>query len=258
MKKMVYDLDQFIDVSILESHHLETCAGIAQSKTFMSSRVIPHFEMQNNIPELIKFKKQEGYRVAQIFDEGARHLNFEEKRVFAKLTHEQKKRFLQLYKKAYWDGEYVRVAYPRKEFWTEHDSIFYSDKCEWQENAQHFPGLKKFIASLPFIDIGRVAFFITYHYLHSDVHYDRENNVYDGSHHYIWINPFKNKRFFLLDDDGQKTYVNSKVAIFDGMKLHGSEPADQMTYTLRVDGQLSEEFCQKVGLPWKQRNGSKN
>ena len=257
MGKIVFDLDPFINVSAIESYHLEICAGIARSKTFMSSRVIPHFEMQNNIPELIKFKKQEGFRVEQIFDEGARHLNFEEKRVFTKLNHEQKKRFMQLYKKAYWDGEYARVAYPKKEFWSEPEAIFYSEKCEWQENAQYFPNLKKFINSLPFIDIGRVVFFITYHYLHSDVHYDRENSIYDGRHHYIWINPFKNKKFFLLDDKGRKIYVNSRAAIFDGMNLHGSEPTDQMTYTLRIDGQLSEEFCQKVGLAWKQRNGRK-
>lgn len=253
MEKKIYNLDPYIDVGILENCHLEICAGLAKSKTFMSSRVIPHLEMENNIPELINFKKNEGARVAQIFDEGARHLNFEEKRVFTKLTHEQKKRFLQLYKNAYWDGEYVRLCYPRQEHWGEPEAIFYSDKCEWQENTPHFPQLKKFIHSLPFIDIGRVSFFITYHYLHSDVHHDRENDVYDGRHHYIWLNPFNNKKFFLLDDMGNKTYVPHKAAIFDGTQLHGSEPASKMTYSIRIDGQLEESFCKKVGLLWKKR-----
>lgn len=251
--KLFYNLEPYVDIAELEACHLEICAGIARSETNMASRVIPHFEMKGDLKALIEFKKSEGARVAEIFEEGARHLSFGEKKVFAKLNHEQKKRFLQLYKGAYWDGEYVRLRFPKREFWNRHDSIFYADMCDWHSNAQYFPKLKSFIEKLPFNEIGRVIFFVTYHYLASDVHYDRENGVYNGERHYLWLNPFQQKKFFLLDDEGNKTYINHKAAVFDGMKLHGADPAPQMCYTIRVDGQLKREVCEKVGLPWVER-----
>lgn len=250
----IYNLEPFVDFKALEKCHLEICAGIAQSETNMASRVIPHYEMQNNMTELIKYKKAEGPRVQEIFEEGAKHLNLAEKKIFLKLNHEQKKRFLQLYKKAYWDGEYVRIKYPKREFWGQADSIFYEDECEWHQNSQYFPQLLEFLKTLPFDQIGRVIFFVTYHYLHSDVHYDRENSVYDGQHHYLWLNPFENKKFFLLDDLGQKTYIKHKAAMFDGTILHGAEAATFTTYSIRVDGQLSKEVCDKLHLPWKKRS----
>lgn len=253
MNRLIYNLEPYVDFTELESCHIEICAGIAKSQTNMASRVIPHYEMENNLAKLIEFKKKEGARVAAIFDEGSKHLSWSEKKVFSQLDHEQKKRFLQLYKKAYWDGEYVRIKYPKKDFWQKPDSIFYAQECEWHQNSQYFPKLKSFMDKLPFLEIGRVLFFITYHYLASDVHYDRENNVYDGKNHYLWLNPFQQKRFYLLDDDGNKTYINHKAAIFDGLKLHGAEPAPKMCYTLRIDGQLKKEVCDQVGLNWSQR-----
>ena len=250
---MIHELEPFIDVNLLEECHLEICAGIAKSKTNMSSRVIPHFEMQNNLAALIDFKNSEGARIANVASENEDLLTAEENVYFQTLSHEEKKRFLQLYKKAYWDGEFVRLKFPKVEFRNDKWATFYSSKCEWHPNVEHFPKLRKFIETLPFTEIGRVLFFVTYHYLHSDVHYDRKDNWYDGQNHFIWFNPFGKKKFFLMDDKGQKSYVKSKAAFFDTSALHGTEPLPEMSYSLRVDGQLAKDFCQKTGIKWKSR-----
>ena len=248
------NLDDLIDVTELEKCHLEICAGIARSKTNISSRVIPHFEMQNDFEKLIQFKSAEIARIDGVAHEGHEVLQSnEEKAYFSQLTHEQKKRFLQLYKKAYCDGEFVRLKFTKQDFLQHPFATFSDSMCEWHANAEYFPQTINYIKSLPFKEIGRILFFVSYHYLHSDVHYDRKDNCFDGKNHFIWFNPFKQKKFFLIDDHKTRHDINSKTAFFNTRYLHGAAPSDKMTYTLRVDGQLDEKFCKQAGILWKQR-----
>lgn len=247
-------LDDYIDVSGLENCHLEICAGIAKSKTNMSSRVIPHFEMQNDFAAAVNFKSNEGARIRNVASEDMALLQTEEeKSYFNGLNHEQKKRFMQLYKNAYWDGEFVRLKFTRDEYLQHPFATFFDSMCEWHPNATHFPKTVDFIKSLPFAEIGRVLFFVSYHYLHSDIHYDRKDNCFDGKHHFIWLNPGRQKEFFLIDDEDRKHSIQSKSAFFNTRYLHGAAAAGKMTYSLRVDGHLDEEFCKKSGILWTKR-----
>lgn len=251
---VIKELDDFVDVTELESCHLEICAGIAQSKTNMSSRVIPHYEMQNDFNELIQFKSNESARIGNVASEGLEFLTTEqEKKYFKLLNHEQKKRFLQLYKNAYWDGEFVRLKFTRNEYLQQPYATFYDSMCEWHPNAEYFPNTVNFIKSLPFKEIGRVLFFVSYHYLHSDVHFDRKDDCFNGQHHFIWFNPNRQKKFFLIDDHRKQISFNSKTAFFNTRYLHGATPSDKMTYSLRVDGQLREDFCKQTGILWARR-----
>ena len=137
---LIKNLDDLINVSELEACHLEICAGIAKSKTNMSSRVIPHFEMQKDFDQLFRYKSSEQARIDSVANEGSEILRTEEeKNYFNQLTHEQKKRFLQLYKKAYSDGEYVRLKFPKNEFLRHSFSTFNDSMCEWHPNSEFFP-----------------------------------------------------------------------------------------------------------------------
>lgn len=250
----IKNLDDHIDVSALEECHLEICAGIAKSKTNMSSRVIPHYEMQGNFDKVIDYKLNEGPRIGNVAKEDADILTTDAERAhFHSLTHEQKKRFLQLYRNAYWDGEFVRLKFTREEFLQQPFATFYDSMCEWHANAAYFPKTVEFIKSLPFSEIGRVLFFVSYHYLHTDVHYDRKDKCFDGKHHFVWFNPAKQKNFFLIDDNRKKHPIESKSAFFNTRYLHGAEASAKMTYTLRVDGHLDEAFCKKSGILWTSR-----
>ena len=252
--EFIYGFDDLLDVRALERLHLEICYGIAKSQTNMSSRVIPHYEMTGSFDDLLNFKQNENARISAVANEGAEHLHdVEELNYFSKLSHEQKKRFLQLYKKAYWDGEFVRLKFTKQENAKDQFATFYSSSCEWHPNAENFPQLLEFIKKLPFADIGRILIFVSYHYLKSDVHFDRKDNVFDGRHHFIWFNPFNQKKFFLIDDNNTKRYVKHKSSFFDTRCLHGADEAPQMTYTLRIDGQLNKDFCEKNNILWRPR-----
>jgi hypothetical protein len=43
--KMYYDLESQIDMKGLEDLHFKICLGIAKSLKFISTRLIPHYEM---------------------------------------------------------------------------------------------------------------------------------------------------------------------------------------------------------------------
>lgn len=252
---LITPLDKFIDIAPLEACHLEICAGIAKSNTDLSARVIPHLELEGSWEELLKFKSNEADRLAAVKDEGEDLLTENEFNYFKELSHVERKRFMQLYKNAYCDGEFVRLKFTKPKYWggvEDKYATFYSDKCMWTQEVMHFPKTMDFINSLPFVDVGRILLFFTYAHMPSDLHFDRTDDPFDGRHHFIWFNPFSQKKFFIVDGE-QKQYIDSKVCMFNTTHLHGSDASRQATYTLRVDGQLSKEFCDKVGLTWQPR-----
>ncbi len=250
----IKNLDTYIDVQKLEACHLEICAGLARSETNISSRVMPHFEMQNEIEKLIAFKNNEDSRIYNVATADVNEsLSDEERKYFLKLNFEQRKKFLQLYKKAYTDGEFVKLRFTKPEFDTHKFSTFDAAMTTEHANAQFFPETMAFINNLPFAEIGRILFFVSYHYLHGDVHYDRKDHCFDGKNHFLWLNPFNNKSFFLFDENNQKQFIESKAAFFNTRFLHGALPSNHMTYSLRIDGQFTKEFCDQAELLWSKR-----
>jgi hypothetical protein len=250
----IENFDSVINTEKLEQCHLEICAGIAKSQINISSRVMPHLEMRGNLDELIKYKNKEDPRISTVAnaakDESLTEL---EKKYYSDLNFEQKKKFLQLYKQAYADGEFVKIKFTKSDFANEPFATFNDSMCELHPNAQYFPQTMEFIKKLPFIETGRILIFVSYHYLHSDVHFDRRDQCFDGRNHFIWFNPFKNKSFFLIDENGDQKFIESKSAFFNTRYLHGSLPSTHMTYTLRIDGQLTKEFCDQTGILWSPR-----
>lgn len=249
---MLIDLDHLLPVQELVDLHLPICYGIAKSTTYMSSRVIPHHEANGDLQAAIAYKEAEGPRIYNVADESA-DLTPAERRYYEQLDHEQKKRFLQLTKSAYYDGEYIILRFPLFKHRTDQFATFEAAKCRDYDDVKHFPELMKFIHRLPFDEIGRVLIFLSFHHLPSDMHYDRRDDWYDGRYHFIWFNPTLEKKFFLLEG-GQKRYITSRSAFFDFGLLHGADPAPKLTYSIRVDGQLTREFCERTGIKWKPRN----
>lgn len=248
----IYALDNLIDIKPLEDLHIEICAGIAKSKPTPSTRVIPHYEAEGDFDAAVRYKQNEIPRIAAVADEGTNLFNEQELETYNQLSYVEKRRFLEMYAGGYTDGEFIRIRFTKNEFLRDKFATFYSDKTEWCLNTPHFPGLVDWVTTLPFIDIGRILIFVTKHHLPSDMHYDRRDDWYDGRHHFLWLNPRGRKKFFLVSD-GKKEYLDTKVAFYDVGQLHGADAGPYSTYTIRVDGQFSEEFCDKAGIRWKQR-----
>ena len=122
-----------------------------------------------------------------------------------------------------------------------------ADECYDTRAAQHFKPLMYWINKLDAFDtIGRVAFFFNApgepHAVHKD--------YYTGSpDEYILFNlHLDRKHLFILDDEGNKTFVKSRAFIFDPRNYHGTIGGDFYSWTLRIDGRFNDEWLDKVGV----------
>lgn len=252
MQKIIWDLENHVDVAGLERLHLDICGGIARSQRDLSTRVVPHHEARGEIAAALDYKNSEGARIAAVRDEWSDILGPDELAVYNSLDYNGKRKFLELYCGGYNDGEFVRIRFTKREHLGEKFSTFYSDTTEWTDNHRHFSSLLNWIDRLPFTDVGRILIFVSRHYLPGDLHYDRRDDWLDGRHHFIWLNPGGHKKFTIYD--GYKEIpVTAKAAFFDTGYIHGGGATPLSAYSIRVDGQLERGFCEEVGIPWRQR-----
>lgn len=251
-KKIIWELDDHLDVSGLESIHLEICQGIARSTRDYSTRVMPHYEAHGDIEAALNYKNNDQNRISAVSNDFSDILTDKELTVFNTLNYNARRMFLELYRGAYTDGEFVRLRFTKPQNLKDKFSTFYSSTTEVTENFKFFPELISWINRLPFIDIGRILIFVTKHHLPGDLHYDRRDDWMDGRHHFIWFNPGNNKKFSIYDGSTEIP-IKSKSAFFDTSYIHGSGKNSNTAYSLRIDGHLSKEFCDKAGILWRPR-----
>jgi len=252
MSKILWNLEPLVDIEGLEKLDLDICWGISKSSRDYSTRVIPHYEAQGRISEAIAYKNTEGARIAEVKDIETTGFSSYELERYNSLNYNQKRKFLELYCGGYNDGEFVRIKFTKNNHLDDKFSTFYSGTTEWTNNAEYFGSLIEWINKLPFTDIGRILIFITKHYLHGDLHYDRRDDWLDGRHHFIWFNPFGRKHFNIYHED-EIIPVTHRAAFFDTGYIHGSGIHTNTVYSIRVDGQLEQDFCKKAGIPWHPR-----
>jgi hypothetical protein len=98
-----------------------------------------------------------------------------------------------------------------------------------------------------FNEYGRVVMFINEPGVQTITHRDYPN---PRSHRneFIWLTLNSLKKFFVLNDDGSKNYVDSPVAYFDNANWHGSDPSQFANWSLRIDGVFSDDFLNRTGL----------
>lgn len=123
-----------------------------------------------------------------------------------------------------------------------------ADLCCDTEAYQHFPSLKDWINNQKiFTEIGRIVFFLNGPGEEPLIHWDR----YSGKReHFILINlhPGIRKKSFLLDDAGNKVFIDSKVYTFDTRNYHGTTGLGFPSWTLRIDGQFESSWAKRVWL----------
>jgi hypothetical protein len=129
------------------------------------------------------------------------------------------------------------------------DSYFDLDKSElWQptEASSEFSSLMDFIATLPFESTGRML--IMYDDVNRPVTAHRDHTDPEICHEFIWFRTNRNKPFYLLNPEtAEKQYVESYSAWFDTVnQFHGSDGAEGLTFSIRVDGTFTEEFRKQI------------
>lgn len=125
------------------------------------------------------------------------------------------------------------------------DSYFDLDKSElWHatEATGEFALLMDFIATLPFKSTGRML--IMYDNISRPVTAHRDHAESDICHEFIWFRTNLTKPFYLLNPTtNERKYVESYSAWFDTVnQFHGSDAADRLTFSIRVDGTFTDEF----------------
>jgi hypothetical protein len=98
-----------------------------------------------------------------------------------------------------------------------------------------------------FSDYGRVTLWVNYPGAYSAVHTDYADDSRPAPDEFIWIDfaPDR-KKFYLVDDADEKIYSPGYCNWFNTNNRHGSDPAPQACYSLRVDGVFSDAFKRRA------------
>ena len=91
--KIIWVLDDHIDISPLESLHLNICRGIALSNKDLNTRLIPHYEANGLIDEAIDFKNNESARISAVREDYSNILSPAELEIYNSLNYNQKRVF---------------------------------------------------------------------------------------------------------------------------------------------------------------------
>jgi hypothetical protein len=99
-----------------------------------------------------------------------------------------------------------------------------------------------------FSDYGRVTLFINYPGTSGTLHHDYPDASKPNQDVFVLIN-FRpdNKKFYLVDNKtNEKIYSSGYCNWFNTSNIHGADPAEQASYTLRIDGLFSDAFKQRA------------
>jgi hypothetical protein len=120
------------------------------------------------------------------------------------------------------------------------------DLWELTPHAFEFAILMDFIETLPFESTGRILLIYDDSGLAVPAHRDHEET--DICHEFIWFRTNLRKPFYLLNQHtGEKLYVDGYSAWFDTVnQYHGSDAADGLTFSFRVDGHFTKEFREQT------------
>ena len=112
----------------------------------------------------------------------------------------------------------------------------------------YFPKLRAYLNDInAFDEIGRIIIFLTEGHAPAQVHCDYADGK-TRHDQFLWFNPGKRKRFYVLDNEFKKQYLTGVCNTFDNATWHGGDPTPYATFTIRVDGLLSQPFLEKTGL----------
>ncbi|MDQ3798682.1 MAG: hypothetical protein M3384_04470 [Acidobacteriota bacterium] len=126
------------------------------------------------------------------------------------------------------------------------------DKPElWKRTAaaDDFPLLMDFIETLPFKEPARMI--LIYDNVPRPVPAHRDHLETEVCNDFIWFRTNLKKPFYVLNQKtGEKAYVESYSAWFDTVnQFHGADPCEGLSFSIRVDGQFTDEFRSRIPKP---------
>lgn len=230
------DLDGFIDTAALQALNLEVIEGIIRAKkklAFYGTGLIRH-------------KEDQGLKdLSEVQAELRRIPGFMEKLQERFSDPDQLREYISIRYKAATFGQVIPL---NETVAGGYDGISYARCNRSSPNVEFFPGLMKFVASLPMKEVGRVEVFLSpansVGRMHTDgTLADRKRT----DHEFFWLRTNLDKKFYVFDPERKlKTAVTSYSAYFNSLEPHGYDMCPFQTFSLRVDGFFNDDFARKV------------
>ena len=129
------------------------------------------------------------------------------------------------------------------------DLVDKTEAWELTENAVEFDELLDFIETLPFATRGRML--IIYDDAGKIVPAHRDHLDAEICNEFIWFRTnFRKPLYMLNPQTNEKKYVASYSAWFDTVnQYHGSDAAEGLSFSIRVDGKFTDEFRARIPQP---------
>lgn len=232
--KPFIDCQPFVDISYLENNYKEICLNIAKShiqQGVYGPGVFKEDEYGSYIKYMRKYLKEDPTMVTG--------LTRDQQNIFFKLYEGMFSASTVCYIRNFKDPASLK-SYLRKST---------ADGTDWTENKEIFSELIEWIyTQLPFTEVGRILFFIHEHHCEIPIHRDG-TNYHPHTNEFLWINPRGTKKFFIYNEEtGEKNYVTTPVAFFNDLDLHGGDPINSMSWSLRVDGTFTDDFRKQLKI----------
>ncbi|HEY8563416.1 MAG TPA: hypothetical protein VIL74_23760 [Pyrinomonadaceae bacterium] len=129
------------------------------------------------------------------------------------------------------------------------DLVDQTDAWELTEHAAEFAELMDFIETLPFASKGRIL--VIYDDAGKIVPAHRDHLDTEICNEFVWFRTNFRKPFYMLNPETmEKKYVESYSAWFDSVnQYHGCDGADDLSFSIRVDGKFTDEFRNLIPKP---------
>lgn len=234
------DCKEHLDMESFEKMELEICSGIALSnpKAGVYGPGVKDAERFNNFL-LLK---------GRMYNDPLKNISR-----WNSMSHDQQNVFAKLYFKLYNPSTvvYLREQIPGVDPLMAYRKKGNGDYFEWTSCAENFPTLVPWLESLKgsvFQDYGRILFFIHEHDCKLLIHRDGMSYV-PHKNEFLWLNPGRTKKFFVYDENEDKRhYVETSAAFFNDLDMHGGDPTDHASWSLRIDGEFTDDFRKKLKI----------
>jgi hypothetical protein len=130
-------------------------------------------------------------------------------------------------------------------------------QSQWTHVASHFPKLLKYIATLPFKEVGRIVLFNTFPTVGVIPHRDSVIQEHTDHNINLFLHPGGRPSFVYDCIQQKKSYLDPKATsyFFNNRDYHGVDPTPEFRYTVRIDGTFTDELAEKLklenGYTWK-------
>jgi hypothetical protein len=167
------------------------------------------------------------------------------------------------YENNYWNGGQASISSSGEEF----DGKFISQCWKDSPNYDYFPKLKRAISKMPFKEIARIFVVFSEYGDETIAHISHDG---PARFEFIWLNLFGDKKMFVgnetqtfdwyknglceekiiksyLDESDDSAMLLKGISCwFDGSKIHGTKSGDGLSASVRIDGEFTPEFREKV------------